>query len=172
MLNLAVAVTFTMAATAPPANDESGKLDPPVDPADSDLDAEGEEETDLYEMDQRLQDAVHRAYTGEVDEDGPEGAVDGNNLSVNGLNAEDDDDNDEAEPVGAVKLPDDDAGSEEDYAESETADADADPGFEANDRDASEPESSDHESEAEDWEAESNEREDVETDIRSSSNCL
>ncbi|KAJ6163218.1 hypothetical protein N7497_003197 [Penicillium chrysogenum] len=161
-----------MAATAPPANDESGKLDPPVDPADSDLDAEGEEETDLYEMDQRLQDAVHRAYTGEVDEDGPEEAVDGNNLSVNGLNGEDDDDNDEAEPVGAVKLPDDDAGSEEDYAESETADADADPGFEANDRDASEPESSDHESEAEDWEAESNEREDVETDIRSSSNCL
>ncbi|CAG7994566.1 unnamed protein product [Penicillium nalgiovense] len=161
-----------MAATAPPANDESGKLDPPVDPADSDLDAEGEEETDLYEMDQRLQDAVHRAYTGEVDEDDPEEAVDGNNSSVNGLNEEDDDDNDEAEPVGAVKLPDDDAGSEDDYAESDTADADADPRFGANDRDASEPESSDHESEAEDWEAESNEREDVETDIRSSSNCL
>lgn len=171
MLNLAVAVTFTMAATVPPANDEPGKLDPPVDPTDSDLDAEGEEETDLYEMDQQLQDAVHRAYTGEVDGDGPEES--GNNSSVNGLNGEDDDDdNDEAEPVGAVKLPDDDAGSEEDYAESETADADADPGFEANDRDASEPESSDHESEAEDWEAESNGGEDVETDIRSGSNCL
>lgn len=172
MLNLAVAVTFTMAATVPPANDEPGKLDPPVDPTDSDLDAEGEEETDLYEMDQQLQDAVHRAYTGEVDEDGPEEGADGNNSSVNGLNGEDDDDNDEAEPVGAVKLPDDDVGSEEDYAESETADADADPGFEANDRDASEPESSDHESEAEDWEAESNGGEDVETDIRSGSNCL
>ncbi|CAI7631964.1 unnamed protein product [Penicillium glandicola] len=161
-----------MAATVPPANDEPGKLNPPVDPADSDLDAEGEEETDLYEMDQQLQDAVHRAYTGEVDEDGPEDAADGNNSSINGLNGEDDDDNDEAEPVGAVKLPDDDAGSEEDYAESETADADADPGFEANDRDASEPESSDHESEAEDWEAESNGREDIETDIRSGSNCV
>ncbi|KOS38050.1 hypothetical protein ACN38_g11149 [Penicillium nordicum] len=162
-----------MAATVPPANDEPGKLDPPVDPADSDLDAEGEEETDLYEMDQQLQDAVHRAYTGEVDQDGPEEGAGGNNSSVNGLNGEaDDDDNDEAEPVGAVKLPDDDAGSEEDYAESETADADADPRFEANDRDASEPESSDHESEAEDWEAESNGGEDVETDIRSGSNCL
>ncbi|KAJ5504369.1 hypothetical protein N7463_007243 [Penicillium fimorum] len=160
-----------MAATVPPANDEPGKLDPTVDPADSDLDAEGEEETDLYEMDQRLQDAVHRAYTGE-DEDGPEEAADGNNSSINGSNGEDDDDNDEAEPVGAVKLPEDDAGSEEDYAESETADADADPGFEANDRDASEPESSDHESEAEDWEAESNSREDIETDIRSGSNCV
>ncbi|OQE43490.1 hypothetical protein PENCOP_c003G04131 [Penicillium coprophilum] len=162
-----------MAATVPPANDEPGKLDPPVDPTDSDLDAEGEEETDLYEMDQQLQDAVHRAYTGEVDEDGPEEAADGNNSSINGLNGEDDDDNDEAEPVGAVKLPDDDdADSEEDYAESETADADADPGFEANDRDASEPESSDHESEAEDWEAESNGGEDIETDIRSGSNCI
>ncbi|KAI2730701.1 hypothetical protein CBS147332_2553 [Penicillium roqueforti] len=160
-----------MAATVPPANDESGKLDPPVDPADSDLDAEGEEETDLYEMDQRLQDAVHRAYTGEVDEDGPDETADGKNGSIK-FNGEDDDDNDGAEPVGAVKLPDDDAGSEEDYAESETADADADPGFEANERDASEPESSDHESEAEDWEAESNGREDVETDIRSGSNCL
>ncbi|KAJ5205887.1 Acyl-CoA N-acyltransferase [Penicillium cf. griseofulvum] len=161
-----------MAATVPPANDEPGKLDPPVDPTDSDLDAEGEEETDLYEMDQRLQDAVHRAYTGEVDEDGPEEAADGNNSSINGSNGEDDDDNDEAEPVGAVKLRDDDAGSEEDYAESETADADADPGFEANERDASEPESSDHESEAEDWEAESNSREDIETDIRSGANCV
>ncbi|KXG50908.1 Acyl-CoA N-acyltransferase [Penicillium griseofulvum] len=161
-----------MAATVPPANDEPGKLDPPVDPTDSDLDAEGEEETDLYEMDQRLQDAVHRAYTGEVDEDGPEEAADGNNSSINRSNGEDEDDNDEAEPVGAVKLRDDDAGSEEDYAESETADADADPGFEANDRDASEPESSDHESEAEDWEAESNGREDIETDIRSGANCV
>ncbi|KAJ5972339.1 Acyl-CoA N-acyltransferase [Penicillium vulpinum] len=160
-----------MAATVPPANDEPGKLDPPMDTADSDLDAEGEEETDLYAMDQRLQDAVHRAYTGEVDEDGLEEGADGNNSSINGLNGEDDDDNDEAEPVGAVKLPDDDAGSEEDYAESEAADVDADPGFEANDRDVSEPESSDHESEAEDWEAESG-RDDIETDIRSGANCI
>lgn len=179
MLNLAVAVTYTMAAMVPPANDERGKLDPPVDPADSDLDAEGEEETDLYEMDQQLQDAVHRAYTGEVDEDGPEEAADGKKSNANGLNGEedseddeDDEENDEAEPVGAVKLPDEDADSEEEYAESETADADAEPGFEANDRDASEPDSSDHESEAEDWEAESNDREDVDADIRSRANCL
>jgi histone acetyltransferase SAS3 len=173
VLNLAVAVTYTMAATVPPVNDEPGKLDPSVDPADSDLDAEGEDETDLYEMDQRLQDAVHRAYTGEVDDDGPEEAVDGKNSGANGLNGgNDDDDNDEAEPVGAVKLPDDDAASEEEYAESETADADADPGFEVNDHDASEPESTDHESGAEDWEAESNDREDVDADIRSRANCL
>ena len=156
-----------MAATVPPANDEPGKLDPPVDTADSDLDAEGEEETDLYEMDQQLQDAVHRAYTGEADEDGPDEAADEQNTRARTLNGEDDGDNDEAEPVGAVKLPD-----EEEYAESETADADGDPVFEENDRDASEAESSDHESEAEDWEAESNDREDVEIDIRSRANCL
>ncbi|KAJ6029547.1 hypothetical protein N7460_004124 [Penicillium canescens] len=159
-----------MAATGPPANDEPGKIHQPVDPADSDLDAEGEEETDLYEMDQQLQDAVHRAYTGEADEDGPDEAADGS-AGVNGLNG-DGGDNDETEPVGAVKLADEDAPSEEDYAESETADADADPVFEDNDRDASEPESTDHESEAEDWEAESNDREDVETDIRSRANCV
>lgn len=161
-----------MAATVPPANDEPGKLDPPVDTADSDLDAEGEEETDLYEMDQQLQDAVHRAYTGEADEDGPDEAADEQNTRARTLNGEDDGDNDEAEPVGAVKLPDEDAVSEEEYAESETADADGDPVFEENDRDASEAESSDHESEAEDWEAESNDREDVEIDIRSRANCL
>ncbi|OQD87571.1 hypothetical protein PENANT_c005G07176 [Penicillium antarcticum] len=154
----------------PPANDEPGKIHPPVDPADSDLDAEGEEETDLYEMDQQLQDAVHRAYTGEADEDGPDEAADGS-AGANGLNG-DGGDNDEAEPVGAVKLPNEDAPSEEDYAESETADADADPVFEDNDRDASEPESTDHESEAEDWEAESNDHEDGEADIRSRANCV
>ncbi|KAJ5138811.1 Acyl-CoA N-acyltransferase [Penicillium bovifimosum] len=169
VLNLAVAVTYTMAATVPPVNDERGKLDPSVDPADSDLDAEGEDETDLYEMDQRLQDAVHRAYNGEIDDDGPEEARNGKNTGANGLNGGNDDDNDEAEFVGAVKLPDDDAGSEEEYAES---DADADPGFEVNDRDASEPESTDHESGAEDWEAESNDREDGDADIRSRANCL
>jgi histone acetyltransferase SAS3 len=159
-----------MAATVPPANDEPGKIHPPVDPADSDLDAEGEEETDLYEMDQQLQDAVHRAYTGEADEDGPDEAAD-ESAGVNGLNG-DGGDNDETEPVGAVKLADEDAPSEEDYAESETAEADADPVFEDNERDASEPESTDHESEAEDWEAESNDHEDVETDIRSRANCV
>lgn len=172
MLNLAVAVTYTMAATVPPADDERGKLDPSVDPADSDLDAEGEDETDLYEMDQQLQDAVHRAYTGEVDEDGPDGGADGKHSSGNESNGDDDDDNDEAEPVGAVKLPDEDGASEEEYAESETADADADPGFEANERDASESSSSDRESEAEEWEAESNDREDVDTDLRSRANCV
>jgi histone acetyltransferase SAS3 len=160
-----------MAATVPPTNDERGKLNPPVEAADSDLDAEGEEETDLYEMDQQLQDAVHRAYTGEADEDGPDEVTSGKNARHT-LNGEDDGDNDEAEPVGAVKLPNQDAVSEEDYAESETADADGDPVFEENERDASEAESTDHESEAEDWEAESNGREDADVDIRSRANCL
>lgn len=159
-----------MAATAPPANDEPGKLNPPVETADSDLDAEGEEENDLYEMDQQLQDAVHRAYTGEADDDTPDEVTGRKHTRAHTSNGDDDGDNDEAEPVGAVKLPGQDAASEEEYAES--ADADGDPAFEENDRDASEAESSDHESEAEDWEAESNGREEVELDIPSRGTCV
>lgn len=142
----------------PPANDDPGKFNPPVDTADSDLDAEGEEETDLYEMDQQLQNAVHQSYTGDNDEDGLNDAANRGNTRAQVLNGEYDSDNDEAEPVGAVKLPGEDAASEEEYAESEAGDVDV--------------ESTDHESEAEDWEAESNGREDVEIDNRSRANCM
>ncbi|CAG7920883.1 unnamed protein product [Penicillium olsonii] len=162
-----------MAATVPPANDEPGKFDPPVDPADSDLDAEGEEETDLYAMDQQLQNAVHRAYTGEADGDGLDDAANGDTSRSRALNEDGDAEpgyNDYAEPVGAVKLPDGEAASDEEYAESEAGDAD--PVFQQNKRDASDVDSTDHESEAEDWEAESNGREDAEADIRSRANCL
>ncbi|CAG8041497.1 unnamed protein product [Penicillium salamii] len=162
-----------MAATVPPANDESGKFDPPIDPADSDLDAEGEEETDLYAMDQQLQNAVHRAYTGEADGDGLDDAANEKRTRNHVLNGDDDVEegyNDDTEPVGAVKLPDGEAVSDEEYAESEAGDAD--PVFKQSNRNASDVESTDHESEAEDWEAESNDREDVETDIRSRANCL
>lgn len=147
-----------MAATVLPANDDSGKFNPPIDTADSDLDAEGEEETDLYEMDQQLQHAVHQSYTGDTDEDGLNYAANGVNTRPQVLNGEYESDNDETEPVGAVKLLREDSASEEEYADSEAGDVDA--------------ESTDHESEAEDWEAESNGREDVETDNRSRANCM
>ena len=161
-----------MAATVPPANDNPGKLDSPADQIDSDIDAEGEEETDLYHMDQQLQDAVHRAYSGEEAEDNGDSADseamrdDANSDQLSG-------DNDETEPVGAVKVPDDEASSEEEDADAD-ADADADPAFEdENDRDASNAESSEGESEAEeDWEAESNGGEDADADIRSRANCM
>jgi histone acetyltransferase SAS3 len=159
-----------MAATVPPANDNPGKLDALPDQVDSDIDAEGEEETDLYQMDQQLQDAVHRAYSGEEAEDIGDSADseamrdDANSDRLSG-------DNDETEPVGAVKVPDDEASSEDEDAD---ADADGDPAFEdENDRDASNAESSEGESEAEeDWEAESNGGEDADADIRSRANCI
>lgn len=164
-----------MAATQPPVNEDPGQLDPPVDQADSDLDAEGEEETDLYHMDQQLQDAVHRAYTGEVaEEDGNNEGDDEAPSTQEGMQNGGDDD--ETEPVGAVKVLNNDASSE---AESGIADADgeADPAFEDdNDRDASNAESSGSDSaaeeEEEDWEAESNGREDGDTDNRSRVICM
>lgn len=166
-----------MAATVPPVNDDPDKLGPPADQADSDLDAEGEEETDLYEMDQQLQNAVHQAYSGEVDEENGHSGVNGGGMSAATNGEENGGDNDETEPVGAVKLPeddddnDDDAPSENDDAESGTADGDVDPAFEDNDRAASE--SSESESEAEeDWEAESNGREDADIDNRSGALCM
>lgn len=156
-----------MAATVPPANDNPGKLDPPADQIDSDIDAEGEEETDLYQMDQQLQDAVHRAYSGEEAEDNG----DSDSMRDDANSDRQSGDNDETEPVGAVKVPDEDAYSEDEDAD---ADADADPAFEDdNDREASNAESSEAESEVEeDWEAESNGGEDADADIRSRTNCM
>lgn len=167
-----------MAATGPPVNEDPGKLDPPVDQVDSDLDAEGEEETDLYHMDQQLQDAVHRAYTGEVaEEDGSD--EHGETARLGETNAPVDGEDDETEPVGAVKVMDDDASS---GAESEAADADADADGEAdsafeddNDRDVSAAEPSESDSageEEEEWEAESNGQEDADTDNRSRVICM
>ena len=162
-----------MAVTAPPVNDELGPLDPPADQMDSDLDAEGEEETDLYQMDQQLQDAVHRAYSGEEAEEIGDSGADGEIMRTGAKNERvgGDNDNDETEPVGAVKLPEDEESSDEEDAESGIADADVDPAFEEdNDQDASEP--SDSESEADDWEAESNGQGDADADIRSRANCM
>ncbi|KAJ5109003.1 hypothetical protein N7456_005678 [Penicillium angulare] len=163
-----------MAATVPPANEDPGQLDPPpADQADSDLDAEGEEETDLYQMDQQLQNAVHRAYSGEDGEENNASGVE-EAKSPSARRAQNSGDNDETEPVGAVKLPNDDSSSVDEDAESATAgtaDGDGDPAFEEeHEREVSE--SSESESEAEEWEAESNGHEDGDAEIRSHTNCI
>ncbi|KAJ5102575.1 Acyl-CoA N-acyltransferase [Penicillium argentinense] len=162
-----------MAATEPPVNQDPGKLDPPADQIDSDLDAEGEEETDLYQMDQQLQDAVHRAYSGEVAEEDADTTTGGARTGTS--HAQDGGEDDETAPVGAVKG----LNEEEDSSEAESgmadADGDVDSAFEDDqDQDASNGESSDSESAAdeEDWEAESNGREDADTDNRSRVICL
>ncbi|KAL5340486.1 hypothetical protein BJX70DRAFT_396732 [Aspergillus crustosus] len=131
---------------------------------DSDLDAEGEE-TDLYQMDQQLQDAVHRAYSGEVaaetgdtglDQDvDAEGEVDLDMLPNGEV--------DEGEPVGAVKVPEGTPSpSNEDDAD---ADADEDPEFhEQSDGEQEGSSSSSSRDSDDEWEAESNGRAEVELD--------
>lgn len=118
MFNLATATTYTMSATLPPASNISEMENPPPDAVDSDQDAEGEEETDFYQMDQQLQNAAHRAYTGEVEENmdkspdqdkDAEGEPDRDAEGEPDIEAIMNGDNDDAEPVGAVKLPDETA---------------------------------------------------------------
>ncbi|KAL2866620.1 putative histone acetyltransferase [Aspergillus lucknowensis] len=139
---------------------------------DSDQDAEGEE-TDLYQMDQQLQDAVHRAYSGEVaaetgvaefDEDlDAEGEVDPDVLPNGEV--------DEAEPVGAVKIPE---GAHSSHNEDD-ADADDDPEFQeqsGSEREAESSSSSSRDSD-EEWEAESNGGAEVEADQNAArGNCV
>ncbi|KAF9888097.1 hypothetical protein FE257_009233 [Aspergillus nanangensis] len=165
-----------MPASVAAAHDDT-EMRPPPDAVDSDQDAEGEEETDLYQMDQQLQDAVHRAYSGEVAEEAAkashsedadaEGEPD-TDLMVDGAN-------DETEPVGAVKIPDEAPSLDNDDAASEMADPDGDPAFENqsdSEREASRSRSSSHDSDDE-WEGESNGREDVEADNHTvRGNCI
>ncbi|KAL4891928.1 hypothetical protein BDV59DRAFT_60891 [Aspergillus ambiguus] len=158
-----------MPATVAPANEDT-EMRPPADAVDSDQDAEGEEETDLYQMDQQLQDAVHRAYSGEVAEEAANAANDED------LDAEGEPDTElgligetvDAEPVGAVKLPDD-------APAVDNEDADADPVFESHsdsEQEASGSSSSSGESD-EEWEGESNDREDAEADNNTvRGNCI
>ncbi|KAB8273628.1 hypothetical protein BDV30DRAFT_210189 [Aspergillus minisclerotigenes] len=166
-----------MTATAPPADDDTEMRLPP-DLVDSDQDAEGEEETDLYQMDQQLQDAVHRAYSGEVAEESnsasreddrdAEGEPD-SDLDSNG-------ENDETEPVGAVKLPKGKSSLDNEDA----ADAEGDAAFENqsdSDQDASGSSSSsrgsDEEDDDEEWDGESNDHDDAEVDNNTvRGNCI
>ncbi|KAI9931344.1 hypothetical protein ASPWEDRAFT_145547 [Aspergillus wentii DTO 134E9] len=167
-----------MPAAVPPANDDT-EMNPLADVVDSDQDAEGEEETDMYEMDQQLQDAVHRSYSADAtreagDEDAEaepdedqdaEGEPDIDANLVDG-------DNDETEPVGAVKLPDNIPTSDNEDA----ADADGDPAFENqsdSDNEGSGSSSSSQGSAGEaDWEAESNGHDDAEMDNIIRGNCI
>ncbi|KAL4881718.1 hypothetical protein BJY04DRAFT_57028 [Aspergillus karnatakaensis] len=160
-----------MPATVAPAADNSELKLPAENIVDSDLDAEGEE-TDLYQMDQQLQDAVHRAYSGEVAAETRDAALDED------LDAEGEEDPDvlpngevdEAEPVGAVKIPEGAASPNNE----DDADADEDPEFqEQEDSDRERSSSSSSHNSDDEWEAESNGRAEVEADngtVRG--NCL
>lgn len=161
-----------MPATLPSANDLPDMDNQQPEVVDSDQDAEGEEETDFYQMDQQLQNAVHRAYSGEVAaEETMEKLPDEEDKDAEGepdVEAILDGDNDDAEPVGAVKLPDEGAQSSDNEEDADAdADADADidvdaeavvdPAFENRKQGDDDSSSSNQGSDAEeDWEAESN----------------
>ncbi|GAD94447.1 protein mst2 [Paecilomyces variotii No. 5] len=182
-LNLATEVTYTMAATAPATYDDT-KLDPQADVVDSDQDAEGEEDTDLYQMDQQLQDAVHKAASGHEDDDASQAGLhdDAQNQEPQtnkgkdvARSGQEEDDDDEAVPVGAVKLPEGQADSDSEDAESDDGDADAafeDESNEDNEKSASGSGSDESDGEEEDWEAESNDGDDGEGDKPGRGNCI
>ena len=178
MPNLATAVPYTMPATLPPANDVPEVDNPPTDMMDSDQDAEGEEETDFYQMDQQLQYAVHRAYSGEVaaEESMMNNDEDRDADGEPDVEAILDGDNDETEPVGAVKLPDEAAQSSDNDEGDEDADADADaeadPAFENQSAAGSSSSSQGSDAEEEEWEGESNIHEDAELGNILRNNCM
>ena len=176
MPNLATAVPYTMPATWPPANDVPEMDNPPADMMDSDQDAEGEEETD-FQMDQQLQNAVHRAYSGEVaaEESMMNNDEDRDADGEPDVEAILDGDNDETEPVGAVKLPDEAAQSsdnDEDEDADADADAEADPAFENQSAAGSSSSSQGSDAEEEEWEGESNIHEDAELGNILRNNCM
>ena len=139
---------------------------------DSDQDAEGEEETDhLYQMDAQLQDAVHRAYSGEIAEE-TENHSGGNNKQPEDAHADGEVDGHAnaggGKIVGAVKVPGDADSSYNGDVASDENDADEDPAFEGDTGSAS----SESEADGEDWEAESNGNRDGEGDNTGTGNCM
>ncbi|KAJ9295728.1 hypothetical protein DTO271G3_5751 [Paecilomyces variotii] len=182
-LKLATEVTYTMAATAPATYDDDTKLDPQADVVDSDQDAEGEEDTDLYQMDQQLQNAVHKAASGHDDDDASQAGHqdDAQNDEPRENKGKDvarplqEEEDDETAPVGAVKLPDGQANSDSEDAESDAGDADAafeDESNEGNGKSESGSGSDESDAEEEEWEAESNDGDDAEGDKPGRGNCI
>ena len=149
-LSLAIAATNTVAATMLPTNttDKRASLDAPDEEAET---------ADLQLMDQQLQEAVHRAYTG--DEDEAEEGVANADAEIDA-----DGENDESEPVGAVKLPDGSGLSDPEDVDYVPADE------EAADNPAEDKAMSTSAGDAEEWEAESNNHEDG--DNISDGNCM
>lgn len=141
---------------------------------------EEELETDAHQMDQQLQEAVQRAYSGEEAEEagtGPAGDMEDNGEYYSATDADADGDNDESEPVGAVKLPDGSGLSDADDADYEPADEEAaDPPYKDDDPDDQikrSTSSSDSEAGEEEWEAESNNHEDGDDAVNTApANCM
>ncbi|KAN0071387.1 hypothetical protein V8E54_010818 [Elaphomyces granulatus] len=177
-------------AAAVPATYDDTVLNLETDAVDSDQDAEGEEDTDLYQMDQQLQDAVHKANSREQIEEGKfpaeTEAMKYSKSNVHASGGGDDESKSaeieaDGEVVGPVKLPEGQENIDSDDSESEADDAEADAAFEndSNNEDAksvtnSNTDDSDEEEEEEEeeWEAESNEHDEAEGDKMGPGNCI
>jgi histone acetyltransferase SAS3 len=170
-----------MAAIMPASHEELGVNSHVDDRVDSDQDAEGEEDTDLYQLDQELQSAVQKADAGDAA---------GTDVTADSDAAEDDNKSEEEDYAEQVN---DDAvsrESENEYDEtprrprrgrrsaaisSKSDDEESDPDVAFGNGDArSDSESGSNESdrEAEDWEAESNGTDENDADKLIRSNCM
>ncbi|OKL60091.1 hypothetical protein UA08_04716 [Talaromyces atroroseus] len=153
-----------MAAVMTAPHDELG-VNPQTDLLDSDQDAEGEEDTDLYQLDQELQSAVQKADAGHAAEDDEATAESdfAEEIRSGDESAEDaasrDDENDE-EFEGSRRLRRGRRGAV--FSKSDDEESDPDVAFE-NGLDAhsgSDSNSNVSDAEPEDWDAESNGKED------------
>lgn len=166
-----------MAAIMAPRHQDLGASSHPDERADSDLDAEGEEDTDLYQLDQELQSAVQKADAGSVaDED--EATAESDDGAVTKSDQED-----YAEPpddeIMSKESDNDDFGNQilqrlrrtRKAASDEQSDPDV--AFEKGDaRSDSDSTSNGSDIEGEDWEAESNEKDENDADKLIRSNCM
>ncbi|KAK2805294.1 hypothetical protein FQN50_006194 [Emmonsiellopsis sp. PD_5] len=181
IVNLATAVAYTMAATVPAAYGNTG-LDRQPDLVDSDQDAEGDEDYEIYQeippagttprpdntdepanLGKDVEAIIAEESQAGEQQPGDEGAEDEDRDAD-----ADGEPDDESEAVGAVKFPDGDAKSESD------AD-DADVAFENESSEANRSSSSDssEESEAEEeWEAESNDHDEADAEALNPNNCI
>jgi histone acetyltransferase SAS3 len=175
-LNLATAVTYTMAATVP-ANHDDLRMNSTTALVDSDQDAEGEEDTDLYQMDQQLQSAVQKADVSDHAEEDGVGMEQETADTSKSADEEDDDaeedpsDSDDDEAVGAVKLRKRRLSAETEDLASDAEDGEADSAFE-NGSEAKSISDSSSEAEAEDWEVESNDHDEIDGAKSSRGNCM
>ncbi|KAK2746570.1 hypothetical protein FQN55_005557 [Onygenales sp. PD_40] len=181
IVNLATAVAYTMAATVPAAYGNTG-LDRQPDLVDSDQDAEGDEDYEMYQEIPPDGTTPHPDNTDEpanlgkdveaiIAEEGQAGEQQPGDEVAEDEDGDADADgepDDESEAVGAVKFPDGDAKSESD------AD-DADVAFENESSEANRSSSSDSSEESEveeEWEAESNDHEEADAEALNPNNCI
>lgn len=159
-----------------PATHDELTLDAQPPLIDSDQDAEGEEDTDLYQMDQQLQNAVQMAdaddEAGRVDASSPEPMPEDNKSYEESLGDNEDEVSAASEDEEVVQAP---RLRRRQRRSGAASDSDAnDPDLDAPFENGSDRQSSSDESdvEAEDWEVESNEKDDLEADKGPRGNCM